>query len=100
MTRLIKALAIAFSASNSNHALVTHSMWHEERRIRICPERAVSPVERARITIETFLSPVDGFGDQGITELQNWVDEALTESPGSKHLLELAAAIKQYQKES
>lgn len=74
MQSLILPLAQCFANRSASEELERTS-FRRPWGLRICAERGVSPMERARVTIATFLSPVDGWGERGgLTSLLCWLE--------------------------
>ncbi len=69
---MILALAACFA-----HAVPAETLegaaWNTPWALRICPAAGVAPITRARVTIDAFLSPVDGWGPRdGLAALLSW----------------------------
>lgn len=73
MNQIVLVLANCFVNSSAQETL-THAAWQTPWALRICPAAGVAPITRARITVSTFIDPVDGWGERGgLAALLSWV---------------------------
>lgn len=73
MWSVVLALAACFSQDTARETLES-AAWLRPWALRVPPAAGMSPITRARLTVEAFLSPVDGWGErEGLAALLAWV---------------------------